>query len=166
MYLLAALAGPDDHNRRTTQACDKTLTRLGDRSAARVTCAQRRTQLTHARGCTLSSCQLSLGTQAVSSTMLLSLRHALSLSDCHAKLHLKNQHSPDLLPTSLRFNATVFYVLKNLICSQRMKMCGYWEKVTRMHRDLCQEFQMESSPKVISVVSAAFIRKDLEHRDQ
>lgn len=46
MYLLAALAGPDDHNRRTTQACDKTLTRLGDRSAARVTCAQRRTQLT------------------------------------------------------------------------------------------------------------------------
>lgn len=75
--------------RWTTQVCDKTLTRLCDRSAARVTCEQRRTQLTHARGCTLSSCQLSSGAQAVSSMMLLSLRHALSLSDCHAKFHLK-----------------------------------------------------------------------------
>lgn len=86
--------------RWTTQVCHKTLTRLWDRSTARVTCEQKWTWLTHARGCTvLLPAQLGrIGTVSHDATVSPPLLVSLWLP---CQIPVKNQHSPDLLPTSL-----------------------------------------------------------------
>lgn len=77
------------------------------------------------------------------------------LSGYHTKFSIKTRHSPQLNFSSIKNGIhsdsmpTAFYVLKNPICPQRMKICGSLEKVTRMCSILCKKFQMKSSTSTV-----------------